>query len=199
VQITNRFIAKLIAIIFLFTISGCQSAMSTNNTATSENLPSDQDTSRPFTFKGHNFGTHCFDTIGCKVFYANRYMVLDKEDQVAPSPKSTDYFAKLAASDLDIPNFPPPAVVTWKSKDGVPHKAEVDIAKIFSDRIIRHNVAGEDLPTQTIATLDNPDIVLVVNDRTINVYMRATVYLKDTPTRKRARRDDMILSYTQTY
>jgi hypothetical protein len=199
VQITNRFVANLIAIVFLFTISGCQSAMTANKTATRENPPSNQDVSRPFTFKGHNFGAHCFDTIGCKVYYANRYMVLDEEDRVAPSPKSDSYFAKLAASDLDIPNFPPPAVVTWKSKDGAPHKAEIDIAKIFSDRIIRHNVAKEDLPTETIATLDNPDIVLVVNDRTINVYMRATVYLKDTPSRKRERRDDMILSFTQAY
>ena len=197
-QITNRLITNLIAIIFLFTISGCQSAM-TNNSAIQENPPSDQDTSRPFTFKGHNFGTHCFDTIGCKVFYANRYMVLDEEDKVAPSPKSADYFAKLAASDLDIPNFPPPAVVTWKSKDGVSHKAEIDIAKIFSDRVIRHNVAREDLPTETIATLDNPDIVLVVNDRTINVYMRATVYLTDTATRKREVSDEMILAFSQTY
>jgi hypothetical protein len=199
VHFTRNFIASAIAIISLFTISGCQSAMTTNTAATQENPPSDQDISRPFTFKGHNFGVHCFDTIGCKVFYANRYMVLDAEDKVAPSPKGADYFAKLAASDLDIPNFPPPAVVTWQSKDGVPHKAEIDIAKIFSDRIIRHNVAKEDLPTETIATLDNPDIVLVVNDRTINVYMRATVYLKDTPARKRERRDDMILSFTQTY
>ncbi len=173
--------------------------MTTYNNATHENPPSDQDTSRPFTFKGHNFGAHCFDTIGCKVFYANRYMVLDDEDKVAPSPKNADYFAKLAASDLDIPNFPPPATVTWKSKGGVSHKADIDIAKIFSDRIIRHNVAREDLPTETIATLDNPDIVLVVNDRTINVYMRATIYLKDTATRKREVRDEMILAFSQTY
>ena len=173
--------------------------MTASNTATHENPPSDQDISRPFTFKGHNFGSHCFDTIGCKVFYANRYMVLDEEDRVAPSPKSVDFFAKLSASDLDIPNFPPPAVVTWKSKDGTPHKAEIDIAQIFSDRIIRHNVAKEDLPTETIATLDNPDIVLVVNDRTISVYMRATIYLKDTATRKREMRDEMILAFSQTY
>ena len=171
--------------------------MSTTNTLS--NLPSEQDISRPFTFKGHNFGAHCFDTVGCKVFYANRYMVLDEEDRVTPSPQSADYFAKLSASDLDIPNFPLPAVITWKSKDGALHKAEVDIAKIFSDRVIRHNVVKEDLPTETIATLDNPDIVLVVNDRTINVYMRATIYLKDTPTRKREMRDEMILACSQTY
>ena len=171
--------------------------MSTTNTLS--NLPSEQDISRPFTFVGHNFGTHCFDTIGCKVFYADRYMALDKEDEVRPSPKSADYFAKLSATDLDIPNFPPPAVVTWKSKDGAPRKAEIDIAKIFSDRIIRHNVAKEDLPTDTIATLDNPDIVLVVDNRTINVYMRATIFLKDTATRKSEMRDEMILAFSQSY
>jgi len=167
--------------------------------AQSKNPPSNQDISRPFTFESHGFGAHCFDTTGCKVFYADHYMVDDDEDKVRPSPKGPDYYMDLAAMQIDIPNFPPPARVSWKSKDGVPHEAEVDIGEIFKDQIIRHNVAKEDLPTETIATLDEPEIILVINDRTINVYMRALIYLKDTPERSRARKHEMILSFSKTY
>lgn len=173
--------------------------MSTNNTATSENLPSDQDTSRPLTFKGHNFGAHCFDTVGCKVFYANRFVVKDEQNEVRASAKSPDYFAELSASHLDIPNFPAPATVTWKTKNGIQLEAEVDMAEIFKDQVIRHNVAKEDLPTETIATLDEPEIILVVNDRTISVYMRAAIFLKDTSNRKREIRDETILAFKRTY
>jgi hypothetical protein len=199
VQLTNRFIANLIAIIFLFSISGCQSAMTTNNSGTNGNPPSDQDISRPFTFKGHNFGAHCFDTIGCKIFYANRYVVSDEENEVRPSPKNADYFVNLSASHLDIPNFPAPAELSWKSKDGNQLQAKIDMADIFRDQVIRHNVAREDLPTETIATLDEPEIIMVVNDRTVSVYMRAAIFLKDTPTRKREIRDETILAFKHTY
>lgn len=173
--------------------------MTNNHNAIRENLPSDQDISRPFTFKGHNFGAHCFDTIGCKIFYADRYVVRDEETEVRASPKSADYFTDLSASHLDIPNFPSPATVTWKSKDGSRLEAEIDIAEIFKDRVIRHNVANEDLPTETIATLDEPEIILVVNDRTISVYMRAAIFLKDTPARKSEIRDETILAFKRTY
>jgi hypothetical protein len=199
VHFTKNFIASAIAIISLFTISGCQSAMTTNTATTHENPPSDQDISRPFTFKGHNFGAHCFDTVGCKIFYAGRYVVMDEENEVRASPKNPDYFTDLSASHLDIPNFPVPATVTWKSKDGSQLKAEVDMAEIFKDQVIRHNVAKEDLPTETIATLDEPEIILVVNDRTISVYMRAAIFMKDTSVRKREIRDETILAFKRTY
>src|SRR3546814_1629942 len=74
----------------------------------------------------------------------------------------------LTASFLSIANVPTPAVVSWRSKDGTPLRAEVDIDKIFKDRLIRHNVAREDIPEK--AGVHNPDIVLEVDDRTINVY-----------------------------
>lgn len=171
------------------------------STPTYANPPSNMDTSRPFTFDRHNFGAYCYDTYGCKVLYNDRYVTSQDDNELRPSTASVgpDYLDNLDGGYLGIPNFPSPAVVTWRSKDGVPHEAHIDIGEIFRDEIIRHNVPRGDLPTETIATLDAPDIVLVVNDRTISIYMRATVYLRDTSTRRRDRRDDMILAFSQTY
>src|SRR3546814_19758995 len=89
----------------------------------------------------------------------------------------SDWSSDVCSSDL---NFPPPAVVSWRSKDGTPLRAEVDIDKIFKDRLIRHNVAREDIPEK--AGVHNPDIVLEVDDRIINVYMRAFIPTKEQPT-----------------
>src|SRR3546814_10216423 len=82
----------------------------------------------------------------------------------------------MSASYSSVANFPPPAIVTWRSKDGVPHRAEIDIGEIFSDKLIRHNLAREEI--SETASIAHPGIILEVNDRTINVYMRARISTK---------------------
>ncbi|MEO6172514.1 MAG: hypothetical protein ABIP02_05295, partial [Arenimonas sp.] len=67
------------------------------------------------------------------------------------------------------------------------------------DQQILHKVPREELPTETVATLGWPNIVLEINDRTVNVYMQATIYLKDTAIRKNEFREDLILAYSHTY
>lgn len=192
-------------------LAGCPAAMSTPVDRPSpppgapgyRNPPEDMDTSRPFTFDRHNFGAYCYDTIGCRVLYADHMQVIDEDDVVAPSAASVgpDYLENLDGGHIGIANFPEPAVVTWRSKDGVPHEARIDIGEIFKDQIIRHNVPREELPTETVAAL-TPDIVLVVNDRTVNVYMRAHVATKSLQipgNRYSSFREDMILAFSRTY
>ena len=53
-----------------------------------------------------------------------------------------------------------------------------------------------------LGDLGNPDILLEVNDRTINVYMRAFVPTRELqiPGNKYSRfRDDLILAWSKTY
>ena len=150
-------------------------------------------------FTAHSFSAHCFDTIGYKVLYDNLYAVRRDDDEVSPPPRA-DYLSYLSASTVGIQNFPPPAIVTWRSKDGTPHKATVDIGDIFKDQRILHHVPAKDIPKD--AYVDDPGIILVVNDRTISVYMRATIPLKEPsiPGNKYSDfRDDLILAYSHTY
>src|SRR3546814_1382825 len=116
---------------------------------------------------------------------------------IRPPPKSTRTDTLFPYTTLVRS---PPAVVSWRSKDGTPLRAEVDIDKIFKDRLIRHNVAREDIPEK--AGVHNPDIVLEVDDRTINVYMRAFVPTKEpqTPGNKHSNfRNDLIKVFSRTY
>jgi hypothetical protein len=200
-QTMHKFLINLIAIIFLFSLSGCQSAMSTSSQNTNEKytvVP----TEWPLRFKKHSFSAHCYDTIGCRVLYNNDYMVMREKDEVSRSSASIgeNYRDGWSGIYLGIQNFPDPAVVTWRSKDGVAHEAKIDIAEIFKDRKILHVVSREDIPEG--AVISSPDIILEVNNRTINVYMKAHIPLKapSIPGNKYSDfKNDLMLAYSHTY
>ena len=132
-------------------------------------------------FKQHSFGSLCFDTYGCKVVYAG----LVEADE--PPDKKWKSFSEWSGSEgesalkkagggyIGIRNFPPPARVSWKSKDGTFHTAEVDIGKIFKDEVIIHHLPLREFPHAPENTLQDVTIVLVVDDRTIKVYMLSNI------------------------
>ena len=155
-----------------------------------------------WSFDGHSFGAYCYNTIGCKVLYASAYHVKDDENQVSPPPRSDGIQKNWQGDYGGIDNFPPPAVVTWRSLDGVPHEAHVDIGEIFKDQQVLHNVPANKLAWNATKTGMNPDIVLVVNDRTISVYMEAFVVLKEPEipgNRYSGAVDELVLAWRHTY
>jgi hypothetical protein len=148
-------------------------------------------------FTRHKFAAYCFDTMACRVLYNNRYEA--REDKLS-LPLTQEFFRRMDATTLGIPNFPPAAVVTWRSKDGLAHEAKVDIGEIFKDQRILHNVKEGDVMED--ADVDSPGIILVVNDRTISVYMKAFVSLKDPAIpgdKYSSARYDLMLAYSHTY
>ncbi|MGY1458155.1 MULTISPECIES: hypothetical protein [unclassified Luteimonas] len=74
-------------------------------------------------------------------------------------------------------NFPPPAQVEWIAMDGTRLSATVDMAEIFKDRLLVHTTPREAILENSF--LPPPDIVLVVDDRRIDVYMRTYLFLKE--------------------
>jgi hypothetical protein len=170
-------------------------------------LPNGQvhiDTRKPIPFDRHNFDSYCFDTYGCNVRYAGLRTTTDPDDERRPSSASygNRYPDLMGGAGISsIRNFPLPAEVRWRDKDGNPHEATVDIAAIFKDQVVLHKVPQEQLPPILTAPVF-PKIVLEVNDRTINVWMRAhvpTTVLQKPGNQYSDFRSDMILAYTQTY
>lgn len=152
----------------------------------------------PLRFSKHGFTAFCFNTQRCRVSYANTLQV----NQTSPSkaPPAGDYQRAWGfGSHAGIPNFPDPAKVEWTADDGTELSAEVDIASIFKEQRVLHHVARDDLPTHTVSHLDGPGIFLEVNDRTLKVFMRQQIYLKDTETRKGASRSDFVLAWQKAY
>lgn len=151
-------------------------------------------------FVRHNFGAFCYSTYGCHVTYNGFTHISESDDvlQLSSASLGDKYPANLDASYLSIGNFPEPANVVWRSKDGVKHSASVDIASIFRDQRVLHHVpkGGVD------GDIGDPGIILEVNDRTINVYMKAFVPTRapQVPGNKHSHfRDDLILAWSKTY
>ena len=156
----------------------------------------------PLKFVQHDFGAYCYSTYACRVVYNgfDHTGDPDHELQISSASLGDRYPDNLYAGYLGVMNFPGPAQVTWRSSDGVRHEAQVDIADIFGDRLILHNVPRDDIP-EGVSIL-NPAIILEVNDRTINVYMRAfipTKSLRMSGNRHSNYRNDLVLAWARTY
>lgn len=185
----------LITLLLSLIPTGCQATMSSSHA-------SDDDgtivrNTFPLKFKEHDFGAYCFNTMTCRIVYAG---AVHGEDDRSSAPDQ-DYLKNLSGGHGGIENFPPPAIVTWRSLDGKAHEAKVDIGAIFKDERVLHQVPQDDIPIET-AAFSGPEIILVVNDHTISVYMKAMIFLKKprVPSNPRSNWvEEAILAYTQTY
>lgn len=205
----HRFRVVSLAIYVAISVSGCQSAMSqpSDRPATVPHPAEDGSitnaaTDWPLKFRAHYFDAFNYSTYACRVRYG-RYLMDEPDNELHISSASLGdrYPNNMRAGWGPIPNFPPLAVVNWRSADGSVHHAEVDIGEIFKDQLIRHNVPREEV---NIKATNNhlPGIILEVNDRTINVYMRmhvATMALQIPGNKYSGFRDDLIKVYSRAY
>lgn len=160
----------------------------------------------PLRFDSHKFSVFTYDTYGAKVVYAGQVQIDQDDDELKRSSDSygPDYQRSWSGIHGMIRNFPEPAKVTWRSRDGQSHEAEIDFGEIFKDERVRHNVARDEIADLVDGVYRRePSIILEINDRTIRVYMRAMIFLTDeveVAGHMRADfRDDLILVKSYTY
>lgn len=199
--VARYLMAALLCATFL---AGCPRVISMNQNPSEPSGTGLASDAWPYRFKRHNFGAFSYSTYGCKVVYDHFLHLDEPEDELQPSSESigSNYRDYIDGTYLGIQNFPPPAKVTWRSKDGTPHSAEVDMAAIFKDELVLHRVAKEDVEENALLGIGDPEIILEVNDRTLNVYMKAFIPTKSlrTPGNPHSNfRNDLILAYTRTY
>lgn len=159
----------------------------------------------PLRFTSHNFEAKVYNTQRCRVVYDNHEFAPQAVDAPTGPPPSADYREQWAyAFFIGIRNFPKPAHVTWTSKDGTAHEADVDIAEIFRNGRVLYKVPDHEFVPDMYpqGLFLNPSIYLEVNDRTINVYMKALIptrHLQIPGDEYSDARDDVILAWTHTY
>jgi hypothetical protein len=158
----------------------------------------------PLKFASHKFSVFTYDTYGAKVTYAGPQIDEDPDQlQRASSSYGPGYQRSWSGIHGMIRNFPPPAKVAWRSKDGQAHEAEIDFGEIFKDELIRHNVSREQMADVPDGKYQNePSIILEVNDRTIRVWMKAHIPTKQLqkPGNKYSDfRSDLVLAKTYNY
>jgi hypothetical protein len=186
-------------------ISGCHPAMTSpvpHNApaAAVDASPSGTVADWPLTFKRHLFGAVCFDTRGCSVIYDGRDHGTTADTPSVSSLPPGRFDALMIARYGDLPNFPAPAQLRWRAKDGTELTAEVDLGEIFGDGLIRHNVAREDIAKGV--SMGFTHVLIEVNDRTVNVYTRTLIPTdrEQVPGNKHSHfRDDLIKVHSRSY
>lgn len=168
----SAFLLAAAAAALLPGLSGCH-AMSSPQEAGME-LAVKIDTSKPIRFSTHSFGAHCFGGAGCRVQYSGRLIRSRPDSESNPSVPTTDLGQLIVAPHIGIPNFPAPASVSWTSEAGSSLHALVDIGAIFEDQLVRHDVPTAELPRFLYSEIE-PEILIVVRDRQLDVFMRARI------------------------
>jgi hypothetical protein len=132
----------------------------------------------PLKFEKYSFDARCYNTLRCSIIYSNAQQSVHV-DQPSGPPYSPDWKSDWSGTytPYDNRNFAPPVGIDWMSLDGTRHRAQVDLADIFKDRLIRHDVPREEIPEGWAHRL-SIDVLLEVNDRSINVYMKARIAMK---------------------
>ena len=154
----------------------------------------------PLFFTHQQFGVVCFDTQTCRVVYNDFEFGNPAPTGPASALTPQAYDAALNASYGPVARTTPPAEVVWRSKDGSELRTELDIAAIFADGAIRHQVPREDIPEGI--SMGTTHVLIEVNDRTVSVYTRTMIPTKreQIPGNKHsAFRDDLIKVYSRTY
>ncbi len=169
-----------------------------------EGAPSE---SWPLRFDSFDFDVRCYNTLRCYVVFMNQQLSTHLEEP-SGEPYSPDWKDHWKGGFIVPPDhvFPPPVEIHWTALDGVERSAAIDLQAIFPERLILHEVAQEDVdeffgqhPVERMV-----DILLEVNDSTINLYMRSWVRTKHPvdpaiPDGKRISHRKLILAWTKTY
>ena len=135
----------------------------------------------PLKFKHHSFSMVTYDVYDATVDYAGTLHQRTRNKlQPASASYGPDYQRNWGGGHLMIANFPKPAKLSWRSKDGQAHETEIDFGKIFADQVVRHDVGRAevaDLPDGEFQ--GGPSIILEINDRTVRVWMKAFIPTKE--------------------
>jgi hypothetical protein len=133
----------------------------------------------PLFFIRHGFSVQCFDTEYCRVEYGG--FVHERENATGSIKSAGDNYPGMltGAVRIAIDNFAGPVKIEWRSKDGTPLAASLDLDAIFQDRLIPlpPAVKREDIP-ETIG-IGYPTIAIEVVDRTVNLWTRTRIPMKE--------------------
>ena len=150
----------------------------------------------------HDLGLRCYNASDLKLQYGNFYMGLyNREDNLGerdlagPKPEG----ARLGAEMVGFEVFRGRVKLEWRDKADNPISYVFDFEDIFKDKIIPHVKEDEDLIWWDDPLQLYPDIILEVDDRTLNIYSNIYVYLRVPGTNKLKPRRDLIKVFSKTF
>jgi len=164
----------------------------------------------PLWFHDYAFEATCYNTLRCSIIFARHQHALtphlsSPSGQPHDPDWKKDWYAGFSTGeDFQRHGFPSPVDIRWTALDGVEREIALDLDTVFPERLILHNVPEEEVREDWKASrhLRRVQILLEVNDRTVNVYMRAwviTKHLQDPANPRSNSRRDLMLAWTRTW
>ncbi|MCL1524990.1 hypothetical protein [Xanthomonas nasturtii] len=169
----------------------------------------------PLRFDSYSFDARCYHTLRCSITFARQQHSASDLNKPSGEPYAPDWKDHWtggfgSTEEFETRGFPSTVYIRWTAMDGVERYVEVDFEKIFPGHLILHNVAREDIDEFFMVHGYSGNgryhvyILLEVNDRTINVYMRADVLTKHLADPEhdphiKISRNELILAWTKTY
>ena len=137
----------------------------------------------PLKFERYSFGARCYNTLRCSIVYDNNQHAGEWDKPGGPEPEAADWRDQWSAGFIpsDSRKFLEPISIEWYSLDGSHHRELLDLELIFKDRIIHHDVPRNEIPEGWAHKL-SVDVLLEVNHRTVSVYMKARIAMKEQQT-----------------
>ncbi|WP_258078348.1 hypothetical protein [Xanthomonas arboricola] len=163
----------------------------------------------PLRFDSYSFGARCYHTLRCSIIFDRQEHSSSDLDSFSGEPHKPNWKDDWtggfgSTEEFETRGFPSTVDIRWTAMDGVERYVEVDFEKIFPGHLILHHVPKQDVFEYWAANKRKIAIILLeVNDRTINVYMKSWVLTNrlkspDDPNLK-VSRNDLILAWTKTY
>ena len=162
----------------------------------------------PLWFHDYSFGARCYHTVRCSIIFRRHQFSLHL-DHPSGAPRAPDWKGTWRAGfstgeDFQRHGFPSLVDIRWTALDGVEREIALDLDTVFPERLILHNVPEDEVREDWKGShwVRDVDILLEVNDRTVNVYMRAwvvTKHLQDPANPRSCSRRDLMLAWTRTW
>lgn len=134
----------------------------------------------PLRFNHFIFGGYAFNVKVCRIIYGKSFYREWKELQPPPMPRWLEETSLSWSNDyLPFPKLD----LQWTSLDGDAHKVILDLEKMLRKREVISMVRIDEISCNWLIGRgekgDVPmDLVLEINDRTLRLYMKATVAIK---------------------
>lgn len=158
----------------------------------------------PLRFKNFAFGGEAFNVKACRIIYGNNFFNEWKELQPAPAADwLRDPYISWSNSYHPFPKLD----LQWSSLDGEQHKVILNLEKMLRKREVLTKVRVDEMPDNWLLGRGEKDdihleLLLEINDRTLRLYMKATVAIKiEHPTEEHRHdfRRDWMLAWTKRY
>lgn len=158
----------------------------------------------PLRFSSFTFGGEAFNVKACRVIYGDNFFREWKGPQPPPVP---DWLRDVNISWVNARRIFPKLDVQWTSLDGVQHKVILDLEKMLRKREVLTKVRIDEIPDNWLIGEREEgntyvNLLVEVNDRTVRLYMQATIAIKiEYPTEEHRHdfRRDWVLAWTRDY